>query len=95
MTNFTTYNTQQHVGDAFCTAVLFMMRGGLRINDFDVIAKDYFLDVILPEANCLDNFSINKTHFTSYRNHISAGIRDAIHIYYINPNKLMLCSLQE
>ena len=119
LTNFTTYNTQQHVGDAFCTAVLFMMRSGLRINDFDVIAKDYFLDVILPEANCLDHFKVNKTvsltllilkhectsnthatlitqqHFTTYRNHISAGIRDAIHIYYINPNKLMLCSLQE
>ena len=95
LSNFATYNTQQNVGEAFCTAVLFTMRSGMRINDFDVIAKDYFLDVILPEANSLDHFSINKTHFTMNRNHISAAIRDAIHIYYINPNKLMLCSLQE
>jgi len=94
LTNFVTYNTQQNVGDAFCAAVLFMMRSGLRIDDFDVLAKDYFLNVILPEANSLDHFKINKCHFTSYRNHICAAIRDAIHVYYINPSKLMLCSLQ-
>ena len=42
LTNFTTYNTQQNVGDAFVAAVLFMMRSGLRIDDFDVITKDFF-----------------------------------------------------
>ena len=94
LTNFTTYNTQQNVGDAFVAAVLFMMRSGLRIDDFDVIAKDFFLNVILPEANSLDHFKVNKCHFTSYRNYISMAIRDSIHVSLVRPSKLMLCSLQ-
>ena len=94
LTNFTVHNAQNSVSDAFCTAVLFVMRSGLRINDFYVVAKDFFLDIILPEANSLDNFSLHKTHFTAARNHIMASIRDAVHIYHVNPNKLFLCSLQ-
>ena len=64
------------------------MRSGLRIDDFYVVPKDFFLDIILPEANSLDNFNIHKTHFTAARNNISAAIRDAVHVYHVNPNKL-------
>ncbi len=94
LTNFAVHNAQNSVGDAFCTAVLFVMRSGLRIDDFNVVPKDFFLDIILPEANSLDNFNIHKTHFTAARNNISAAIRDAVHVYHVNPNKLFLCSLQ-
>jgi len=94
LTNFSVHNAQNNVGEAFCTAILFVMRSGLRIDDFNVVAKDFFLDIILPEANSLDTFHIHKTHFTSARNNISASIRDAVHCYYVNPNKLFLCSLQ-
>lgn len=95
LTNFSVHNSHNNVSDAFCTAVLFVMRSGLRINDFDIIPKDYFLDIILPETNSLDNFSIHKTHFTSCRNFIMASIRDSVHVFHINPNKLMLCSVQQ
>ena len=95
LTNFTVHNSHNNVSDAFCTAVLFVMRSGLRINDFDIIPKDFFLDIILPETNSLDNFSIHKTHFTSCRNFIMASIRDSVHVFHINPNKLMLCSVQQ
>ena len=95
LTNFNIHNAHNNVSEAFSTAVLFVMRSGLRINDFEVIPKDFFLDVILPEANSLDNFKIHKTHFTTARNNISASIRDSVHQFYVNPNKLMMCSLQK
>lgn len=95
LTNFNIHNGNNNVSIPFCCATLFTMRSGVFINSFPVIAKDYFLHISLPEANTIDVFGVNKSHFSTLRNNISASIRDAVHLYYINPNKLMLCSLQE
>jgi hypothetical protein len=78
--------------EAFITAILFIMRQGLRINDVEVISKDYYLESALPEANSLDIYGIQKTHFTNCRNSIQAAIRDALHIHYMSPFMLISSS---
>ena len=78
--------------EAFITAILYIMRHGLRINDVEVISKDHYLASALPEANSLDIYNIQKTHFTNCRNSIQAAIRDALHIHYINPFMLISSS---
>ena len=78
--------------EAFITAILFIMRQGLRMNDVEIISKDYYLESALPEANSLDIYKIQKTHFTNCRNMIQAAVRDALHIHYINPILLVSSS---
>nr|WP_292968482.1 hypothetical protein [Allomuricauda sp.] len=78
--------------EAFITAILFIMRQGLRINDVEVISKDHYLASALPEANSLDIYNIQKTHFTNCRNCIQAAIRDALHIHYMSPFLLISSS---
>ena len=78
--------------EAFIVSILFIMRQGLRMNDVQIISKDYYLESALPEANSLDIYKIQKTHFTGCRNAIQAAIRDALHIYYINPFMLISSS---
>ena len=95
LTNFSVHNNNNNVSTPFCCAILFTMRSGLYINSFPVISKDYFLHICLPEANTIDTFGVHKSHFSTLKNNISAAIRDSVHMFYVNPNKLMLCSLQE
>lgn len=92
--HLTPHNTVYHGSalEAFITAILFLMRQGLRMNDVEVISKDYYLSSALPEANGLDIYGIQKSHFTNCKNAIQAAVRDALHIYYVNPFMLISSS---
>lgn len=90
----TPHNVNYHGNalEAFITAILFIMRQGLRMNNVEIISKDYYLESALPEANSLDVYKIQKTNFTNCRNAIQAAIRDALHVHYINPHMLVVSS---
>lgn len=92
--HLTPHNVNYHGSalEAFITAILFIMRQGLRMNNVEIISKDYYLESALPEANSLDVYRIQKTNFTNCRNAIQAAIRDALHIHYINPHMLVSSS---
>ena len=53
------------------------MRRGLCVRQINVIPKDSYLDSILPEANTLDLYQINKPAFTQCKNNILRAYREA------------------
>ena len=66
------------------------MKGGLCCGGIQVIPADNYLVSVLPEANTLDAYSINKPSFTACKNNILKSYREAVEIYNINPKLLCL-----
>ncbi len=93
LTNFSTLGKKTTNNESFITAVLYIMRKGVTMNDVTIINKDLYLAAALPEANSIDTWSINKTHFTTCKNMIYAALRDALTKHYISPFMLMPLSI--
>ena len=83
----------ESIGVAHVTALLYLMRRGLVLNDTAIIPKDYYLETSLPTCNALDLYDISKTHFTNAKTLICSAIREAI-IGGVNPHHLIVSSLQ-
>ena len=69
---------------------MYIMKNGLCLGGVQVIKKDSYLASILPEANTLDSYNINKPAFTACKNNILKAYREASEIYHIPPVKLCL-----
>ena len=74
----------------FIISIMYIMKNGLCLGGVQVIKKDTYLASILPEANTLDSYSINKPAFTACKNNILKAYREASEIYHIAPVKLCL-----
>lgn len=74
----------------FVVSILYLMKGGLCLGGVQVIPKDKYLASILPEANTLDSYSINKPAFTACKNNILKAYREAGEIYHMAPVTLCL-----
>lgn len=74
----------------FIISILYIMKGGLCLGGMEVIPKDRYLASVLPEANTLDSYNINKPAFTACKNNILKAYREASEVYRIHPSKLML-----
>ena len=74
----------------FVVSIMYIMKGGLCLGGVQVIPKDDYLSSILPEANTLDSYSINKPAFTACKNNILKAYREASEIYHMNPKTLCL-----
>ena len=74
----------------FVVSILYLMKGGLCLGGVQVIPKDKYLASILPEANTLDSYSINKPAFTACKNNILKAYREAGEIYHMPPATLCL-----
>jgi hypothetical protein len=74
----------------FVVSIMYIMKGGLCLGGVRVIPKDKYLASVLPEANTLDSYNINKPAFTACKNNILKAYREASEVYHINPKKLML-----
>ena len=74
----------------FIVSIMYIMKGGLCLGGVQVIPKDKYLAGILPEANTLDSYSINKPAFTACKNNILKAYREASEIYRIAPHTLCL-----
>jgi len=74
----------------FIVSILYLMKGGLCLRGVEVIPKDNYLVSILPEANTLDSYNINKPAFTACKNNILKAYRESSELYNINPNELLI-----
>lgn len=74
----------------FVVSILYIMKGGLCVGGVQVIPKDNYLASVLPEANTLDSYNINKPAFTACKNNILKGYREAGELYRIPPQQLVL-----
>ena len=74
----------------FIVSILYIMKNGLDVGGVHVIPKDRYLASVLPEANTLDSYSINKPTFTACKNNILKAYREARENYNIPPEKLCL-----
>ena len=54
----------------FVISLLYIMKGGLSVAGVVVIPDDPYLVSVLPEANSLDVYKINKPQFTAVKNNI-------------------------
>lgn len=74
----------------FIVSMMYIMKGGLALGGVQVVPKDTYLASILPEANTLDSYSINKPAFTACKNNILKAYREASEEYNIPPGHLCL-----
>lgn len=74
----------------FIVSILYILKNGLCVSRVQVIPKDSYLASVLPEANTLDSYSVNKPTFTACKNNILKAYREASEIYHMPPQKLML-----
>jgi hypothetical protein len=74
----------------FIVSILYIMKGGLCLGGVQVIPKDKYLASILPEANTLDSYQINKPAFTACKNNILKAYRESSETYSINPRQLLI-----
>lgn len=75
---------------SFVAAALYIMKRGMYCSGLEIIPKDYYLESVLPEANTLDHYDVNKPTFTQAKNNIMRAIREAIETYRINPKTLLM-----
>ena len=61
--------------ETFLPACLYLMRSGVHIDNIRVLSRCNELECILPEANTLDLYSINKPTFTQTKNQILRVLR--------------------
>ncbi len=74
----------------FVISILYLMKGGLCLGGLEVIPKDPYLASVLPEANTLDAYNVNKPAFTACKNNILKAYREASENYNLQPRILML-----
>ena len=74
----------------FVVSLLYIMKGGLNVAGVTVIPPDRYLVNVLPEANTLDSYAINKPSFTACKNNILKAFREAVEVYRIDPKELRL-----
>jgi hypothetical protein len=72
----------------FVVSILYIMKAGLCVGGVTVIPGDPYLTSVLPEANTLDAYNINKPAFTACKNNILKAYREAVEIYHIPPKLL-------
>jgi len=72
----------------FVISILYIMKAGLCVGGVMVIPGDPYLTSVLPEANTLDAYNINKPAFTACKNNILKAYREAVEIYHIPPKLL-------
>ena len=74
----------------FVISILYIMKGGLCLGGVQIIRKDTYLGSILPEANTLDSYNINKPSFTACKNNILKAYRESGEIYNISPQQFVI-----
>jgi hypothetical protein len=91
--------TQTHMGKnstslfsfkTFVAAALYIMKRGMFCSGIEIIPKDFYLESVLPEANTLDHYGINKPTFTQSKNNLTRSIREAMEIHKCDPRALVM-----
>tara|TARA_B110000858_G_scaffold195151_1_gene250927 strand:+ start:93 stop:1145 length:1053 start_codon:yes stop_codon:yes gene_type:complete len=74
----------------FVISIMYIMKAGLNVGGVNVIKADKYLTSVLPEANTLDAYNINKPSFTACKNNILKAYREAVEQYKMSPKTLCL-----
>lgn len=74
----------------FVASALYIMKRGMFCMGVEIIPKDYYLESVLPEANTLDHYSINKPTFTQSKNNMMRAIREAIEMHSCDVKTLVM-----
>lgn len=77
--------------DVFVPAMLYIMQRGICVNTVEVIEPYPVLEIILPDANVLDEFNIVKSTFTQTKNAIRAAVRNMLNHTSTETLKQNLC----
>ena len=70
-----TSNPRMFTFETFVPAMLYIMQRGVCVDGVFVIEPVNVLEIILPDANVLDEFHITKSTFTQTKNAIRASVR--------------------
>lgn len=70
-----TSNPRMFTFDTFVPAMLYIMQRGIMVDGVYVVEPTEVLEIILPDANVLDEFDIAKSTFTQTKNAIRASVR--------------------
>lgn len=71
-------NPRQFNIDIFIPALIYIMQRGVTVNGHVIIPKIQEFDIILPDANTLDEFNIVKSTFTQTKNSIRMHLRNML-----------------
>lgn len=74
----------------FVPAVLFLLKRGIAVDSVVLVEKNHLLDKILPSANTLMDFNVNKSTFTATKNTIRSSIRALLKKYSLAEIKEMI-----
>ena len=75
---------------SFVAAALYIMKRGMYCSGIEIIPKDFYLESILPEANTLDHYMVNKPTFTQSKNNMMRAIREAIELHQVDARTLVM-----
>jgi len=75
---------------AFVAAALYIMKRGMYCSGIEIIPRDFYLESVLPEANTLDHYGVNKPQFTQSKNNMMKAIREAMEIHKCDPRTLVM-----
>lgn len=76
--------------DLFVPAMLYILQRGVHVDSEEIIKSVYCLNVILPDANTLNDFDIPKSSFTQTKNTIRMCIRRMLRKHTVCEVKKML-----
>lgn len=75
---------------SFVASALYIMKRGMYCAGIEIIPKDYYLESVLPEANTLDTYKVNKPSFTQSKNNMMRAIREAIEVHHCDVRSLVM-----
>lgn len=76
--------------DLFVPAMLYILQRGVHVDSEEIIKSIHVLNIILPDANTLNDFDIPKSSFTQTKNTIRMCIRRMLKKYSIKQVKQIL-----
>ena len=76
--------------DVFVPAMLYILQRGIAVNGVNIVATNRLLDIMLPDANTLNDFGVTKSTFTQTKNTIRMSIRNLLKKYTVDEIKEMI-----
>ena len=76
--------------EIFVPAMLYILQRGIAVDGVNIVEKNVLLDIVLPDANTLNDFGVAKSTFTQTKNTIRMSIRNLLKKYTVNQIKEMI-----
>ena len=74
----------------FVPAMLYILQRGIAVDGVTLVGKNTLLEIILPDANTLNDFNVAKSTFTQTKNTIRSIIRNLLKKYSVEEIKQMI-----